>query len=49
MTSADFQASDCSAYNVCPTTAEARLEQLSHHFDPDRDDPGGFYEAADEV
>ena len=29
--------------------AEARLEQLSHHFDPDRDDPGDFYEAAHEA
>jgi hypothetical protein len=29
--------------------AEERLEQLSHHFDPDRDDPGDFYEAAHEA
>jgi hypothetical protein len=29
--------------------AEERLEQLSHHFDPDRDDPGHFYEAAHEA
>jgi hypothetical protein len=29
--------------------AEERLEQLSHHFDSDQDDPGDFYEAAHEA